>query len=82
MLRWIGRILLLGLISFSGLSYWKLEQIRQPIKPEEIPRWQVRELETEQWEIQSVSDPERKPLPGFEEIPEACVVTLPYYSPE
>ena len=65
MLRWIGRILLLGLISILGLSYWKLEQIRQPIKPEEIPRWQVRELDTEQWEIQSISDPERKTIAWF-----------------
>ena len=65
MLRWIGRILLLGLISILGLSYWKLEQIRQPIKPEEIPRWQVRELDTEQWEIQSISNPERKTIAWF-----------------
>ena len=65
MLRWIGRILLLGLISFLGLSFWKLEQIRQPIKPEVIPRWQVRELDTEQWEIQSISNPERKTIAWF-----------------
>ena len=65
MLRWIGRILLLGLISFLGISYWKLEQISQPIKPEEILRWQVRELDTEQWEIQSISDPERKTIAWF-----------------
>jgi hypothetical protein len=70
MLSWIGRILLLGLVSLLGLIYWKLEQIRQPIELKEIPRWQIRELNAEQWEIQSVSDPERKTTAWFRGNPQ------------
>ncbi len=78
MFRWIGRIALLAIMITSGAFYWKLQQIKQPIQPEEIPRWQVREIDRQQWEIYSVDEPSRKTTAWFKRNPRglACDTSI------
>ena len=65
MLRSLGKLLLLMLMVGVGATYWKLEQVRQPVQVAEIPYWQVRELDPERWELYSVDDPQRQTTAWF-----------------
>ena len=50
---------LLGLLFIIGTAGWKIYQVKQPFRPEEVPLWQVQEVRQNLWQVVSVADPTR-----------------------